>query len=81
MKCQWDTGVPRGSTSQTEEVANSKPLHLERSSSCRRNSRKPMWLERSEQWILWEEGGQGGKWGHVTEGFIGHSKDLGFYSE
>lgn len=35
-------GVPGGSTSQTEETANSKPLYLERSSSCLRKSRKPV---------------------------------------
>lgn len=73
---EWDTGISGGGTSWAEEIANAKPLHLERSLSCLRYSKNASVIRQA-----WTLRGQGGKWGHVTEGFIGHWKDLGFYSE
>ena len=38
-------------------------------------------LSKDVDWYKGEERGQGGKWVHVMEEFVGHLKDLGFYSE
>lgn len=73
---EWDTGISGEGTSWAGEIASSKPLNLERSLSCLRNSKNASVVRQA-----WTIGEQGGQWGHVTEGFIDRWKDLGFYSE
>lgn len=74
---EWGTGLSGEVRSWAEETANSKALNLERSWSCLRNNKNNRVVRKAWALCANEEGGQGGRWGHITEGLTGHCKDLG----
>lgn len=78
---EWDPGISGGGTSWAEGRASSKLWIWKGAYPILGTARNPVWLEKDEQWVLMEEGGQGPRWGPITEGCTGSCKDLGFYCE